>query len=65
MTKHDRLMNALKQIKAICDKNEDPDGGCGKKCPFVMAEENGFRDCEVARYTSGGAPGEEWGEQDG
>ena len=52
MTKHDRLMNALAEIKAVCDKNEDYDFGCGKRCPFLMEEDdNGFRGCEVIRYT--------------
>ena len=52
MTKHDRLMSALAEIKAICTKNEDYDEGCGKRCSFLMEEDsNGFRGCEVIRYT--------------
>lgn len=52
MTKHDRLMNALAEIKAICTKNEDYNLGCGKRCPFLMEEDgNGFRGREVMRYT--------------
>lgn len=52
MTKHDRLMNALAEIKAICTKNEDYDLGCGKRCPFLMKkDDNGFRGCEVIHYT--------------
>jgi len=48
MTKHDRLMNALAEIKDICSKNEDEELGCGKRCPFLMGNNgDNFRDCEV------------------
>lgn len=39
MTKHDRLISALKEIKSICSKNEDYDLGCGRKCPFADVAE--------------------------
>ena len=52
MTKHDRLMKALAEIKDICAKNDDEGFGCGKRCPFLMAEvSNGFRDCEIMCFT--------------
>ena len=52
MTKHDRLMKALAEIKDICAKNDDEDLGCGKRCPFLMEEDsNGFRDCEIMCFT--------------
>lgn len=52
MTKHDRLMNALAEIKTICSKNEDVDLGCGKRCPFLMGKDGDeFRDCEVITFT--------------
>ena len=52
MTRHDRLMKALKEIKDICVKNEDPEFGCGKKCPFLLGKEGDeFRDCEVVMFT--------------
>ena len=51
MNRHDRLMNALAEIKDICSKNEDYYDGCGKKCPFLMEEKNGFRPCEVVKFT--------------
>ena len=52
MTKRDRLMKALAEIKDICVKNGDEDVGCGKRCPFLMAEDsNGFRDCEIMCFT--------------
>ena len=51
MTKHDRLMKALAEIKEVCSKNEDEDFGCGLKCPFLMKEKNGFRPCEVVKFT--------------
>ena len=51
MKQHDRLMNALAEIKSICSKHEDFDLGCGKKCPFLMGNEGDtFRPCEVMRY---------------
>ena len=54
MTKHDRLMNALREIKEVCSKNEDPHFGCGQKCPFLMADDgSGFRDCEVVTFIQG------------
>ena len=69
MTRHDRLMNALAEIKTICSKNEDYDLGCGKRCPFLMKEDvTGFRGCEVMRFTHQDAvytidAPEEWGEE--
>ena len=52
MIKHDRLMRALAEIKDICANNADYDIGCGKRCPFLMAEDsNGFRDCEIMCFT--------------
>ena len=52
MTKHDRLMNALSEIKDICSKNEDYELGCGRKCPFLMGKEgDDFRGCEVISFT--------------
>lgn len=52
MTKHDRLMNALAEIKEICKKNEDVDFGCGRRCPFLMEEDaNGFRGCDAISFT--------------
>lgn len=67
MTKHDRLMNALAEIKDICSKNEDEDFGCGKRCPFLMGKDGDkYRDCEVLKFTHDkyGQPAEipeEWG----
>ena len=52
MTKHDRLMNALSEIKDICSKHEDYELGCGRKCPFLMGKEgDDFRECEVISFT--------------
>jgi len=52
MTKHDRLMNALAEIKEICSKQEDAELGCGKKCPFLLGKDgDDFRGCEVMNYT--------------
>ena len=52
MTRHDRLMNALEEIKTICSKQEDPDFGCGKKCPFLLGEDgDDYRECEIMNYT--------------
>lgn len=52
MTKHDRLMNALAEIKEICSKHEDAELGCGKKCPFLLGKEgDDYRGCEVFSYT--------------
>lgn len=68
MTKHDRLMNALAEIKTICSKHEDYELGCGKRCPFLMGKDgDDFRGCEVMTFTRQNtvdtidAP-EEWGE---
>ena len=68
MTRHDRLMKALVEIKDICSKNDDEDFGCGKKCPFLLGE-NGdkFRGCEVMIFTRQNTnepidTPEEWGE---
>ena len=45
-------MNALAEIKTVCGKSEDYDFGCGKRCPFLMPEDkNGFRGCEIMRFT--------------
>ena len=68
MTKHDRLMNALTEIKAICSKQEDDELGCGKKCPFIMGKDGDtFRKCEVMAFTRQDTcdpidTPEEWGE---
>ena len=63
MTKHDRLINALQEIKEICSKNDDEDRGCGRRCPFLMkAERDGFRDCEVLKFIRFSSTPEEWGE---
>ena len=52
MTKHDRLMNALAEIKEVCSKNEDYEFGCGKKCPFLMGKDgDNFRGCEIMTFT--------------
>lgn len=70
MTKHDRLMNALKEIKEVCKKNGNAEDGCAKRCPFIMeADENGYMDCEIVRFmhTKWGSPieiPEEWGESE-
>ena len=68
MTKHDRLMSALAEIKELCKKQNDPDIGCGKKCPFLMGKDgDDFRYCEVMTFIINGDPNytpEEWGEQD-
>ena len=51
MTKHDRLMNALKEIKSICEENDNKrTNGCKLACPFIVREENGFRGCEVFNF---------------
>ena len=64
MTKHDRLMNVLAEIKSICVKNDDAERGCGKKCPFLMGKDGDeFRDCEILRFVDGDTP-EEWGEEE-
>ena len=70
MTRHDRLMKALAEIKTICAKNEDATLGCGGKCSFLMEKDkNGFRPCEVVQFTHMDshtcldAP-EEWGEEE-
>lgn len=68
MTKHDRMMTALAEIKEFCKKQNDYIFGCGKKCPFLMGKEgDDFRDCEIMKYIRHGEPidtPEEWGEQD-
>lgn len=71
MTKHDRLMNALAEIKSICAKNEDYELGCGRRCPFLMEEDScGFMGCEVMTFTHQNNPEridapEEWGAEEG
>ena len=51
MTKRERLMNALAEIKDTCIKNSDYDEGCGKRCPFLMGKDgDDFRDCEVVQF---------------
>ena len=69
MTKHDRLISALKEIKSICSKNEDYDLGCGRKCPFLMGNEDDiFRPCEVMEFvhpTEVVDTPQEWGEEEG
>lgn len=68
MSKHKRLMNALAEIKAICSKNDDPEFGCGKKCPFLMGNDGDvYRGCEVITFTHQDRRDiidtpEEWGE---
>lgn len=70
MTKHDRLMNALAEIKNICSKNEDYEFGCGKRCPFLMGKDGDeFRNCEIMVFTHQDTNGtidapEEWGMND-
>lgn len=52
MTKHDRLMNALSEIKTICTAQESGELGCGKKCPFLLGKDGDtFRRCEVIVFT--------------
>lgn len=70
MTKHDRLMNALAEIKSICSKNQDFNLGCGKRCPFLLGKDgDAFRSCDVLEYTHQNTPNiitpEEWGEEEG
>lgn len=71
MTKHDRLMNALAEIKDICSKNEDEELGCGKRCPFLMGKDGDeYRACEVMKYMHDkyNKPieiPEEWGKREG
>lgn len=68
MTKHDRLMNALAEIKTICSKNEDEDLGCGKRCPFLMGKDGDeYRGCEIMTFTRQNTTDvidtpQEWGE---
>ena len=70
MTKRDRLMNALKEIKSICSKNEDDELGCGKKCPFLMGQDgDDYRPCEVIKFLHaedhfGAESPQEWGKNE-
>lgn len=67
MRKHNRLMNALAEIKLICAKNGDFETGCSRKCPFIMGSPGDeFRDCEVMLFIkpdTSDTP-EDWGECD-
>lgn len=71
MTKYDRMMKALVEIKEFCKKNVDDELGCGEKCPFLLGNDGDeYRPCEVMRYIEGvglrwhESPNE-WGEDDG
>lgn len=64
MTKHDRMMKNLEEIKEFCKKNVDDELGCGKKCPFLLGNDgDDYRPCEIMEYVSGETP-EEWGGQE-
>lgn len=71
MTKHDRLMNALREIKEICSQQEPSDIGCGLRCPFLMGKKgDSFRGCEVITFTRQNIAEpidtpQEWGDDDG
>ena len=55
MTKHDRLMKALEEIKSICIKNDNEETGCDLKCPFLMETKliidgHPYAVCEIVYY---------------
>lgn len=70
MTKHDRLLKALQEIKDYCVSKEDYDLGCSPKCMFLKAPlENGYRGCQIMDFVQPhhneiiDTPSE-WGERD-
>ena len=65
MTKHDRLMKALEEIKDICAKSTDTKTGCSNKCPFLTGtDDDNYRPCEVLHYVDGYTP-DAWGSDNG
>ena len=62
MTKHERFLKSLLEIKENCIKNTDDYTCCALKCPFLIEEnEYGFRDCEIINFVQGETPAE-WGD---